>query len=149
MAGNSGSGSSSYIGPFPKNRRIMKSEEVIRLKQIELDWNKAIEENDLTAMAEFMSDEWILFSGNGTRLTKQTFMDLIAKKELTHTEMNFEILDAKIFDHTGIVLTKGTSSGYWKGQPFSNYEITSSVFIHRDGKWLAVQTMLAPANKNE
>lgn len=127
----------------------MKREEVIRLKQIELDWNKAIEENDLTAMAEFMSDEWILFSGNGTRLTKQTFMDLIAKKELTHTEMNFEILDTKIFDHTGIVLTKGTSSGYWKGQPFSNYEITSSVFIHRDGKWLAVQTMLAPANKNE
>ena len=118
-----------------------------QIEQIELDWNKAIEENDVDGMAKFMSDEWILFSGDGNVVTKQMFLELVEKGDLEHTEMAFEILDVKIFDHICIVMTKGTSSGNWKGQHFSNLEITSTVFIKQNEKWLAVQTMLAPVNK--
>jgi len=117
------------------------------LKQIELDWNKAIEANDVDAMAKYMSDEWVIFSGDGNITTKQTFMESVKNGNLIHTEMDFEVLNVKVFDHTGIVMQKGTSSGIWKGEAFSNHEIASTVFIRQNDQWLAVQTMLAPATQ--
>lgn len=119
----------------------------MKKEQIELVWNKAIEEEDVVAMAEFMSDDWILFSGDGNIVTTKIFLDLVDKGDLAHTEMDFGILDVKIFDDTYIILSKGTSSGIWKKQPFINFEITPTVFIKQNEKWPADQTMLAPANK--
>lgn len=116
------------------------------LKQIELDWNKAIEVNDVASMARYMSDEWVIFSGNGDLTTKQMFIELVESGDLVHTEMNFEILRVQVIGSTGIVMQKGTSSGSWKGQPFSNFEIASTVFVKKDSRWLAIQTMLAPAS---
>ena len=121
-------------------------EEII--KQTELKWNKAIEVNDVEGMAKYMSDEWIIFSGDGNITTKQMFLDAVRSGDLVHSQMDFEMLRVKVFGNTGIVMQKGTSSGTWKGQSFSNYEIASSVFIKENGEWRAVQTMLAPANKS-
>lgn len=118
-----------------------------QLKQIELDWNKAIAENNVISMANYMSDEWVIFSGDGNVITKQLFLQLVETGDLIHTEMDFEVLNVKVFDNTGIVMAKGTSSGNWKGQTFSNYEISSTVFIKQNNHWLAVQTMIAPATK--
>lgn len=115
------------------------------LKQIELDWNKAIEENDVATMAKYMSDEWVIFSGDGNLTTKQMFLQYVKSGDLIHIEMDFEILNVKIFENTCMIMAKGTSSGIWKGQTFSNYEISSTVFIKQNGQWLAVQTMIAPA----
>ena len=117
------------------------------VKQIELEWNKAIEKNDVNSMAKFMADEWIIFSGDGNITTKKMFLQLVESRELIHTEMDFEILNVKNFGDTSLVMAKGTSSGIWKGQTFSNYEISSTVFIKDNDQWLAVQTMIAPANK--
>lgn len=117
------------------------------LKRTELDWNKAIEENDVVTMAEYMSDEWVIFSGDGNITTKQMFIDFVKSGDLVHTEMDFEILRVKVFGDTGIIMQRGTSSGNWKGQAFSNFEIASTVFVKEEGRWLAVQTMIAPATK--
>lgn len=118
-----------------------------QLKQIELDWNKAIEANDVESMAKYMSDEWVIFSGDGNIITKQTFLQFVKNGDLIHTQMDFQVLDVKVFDNTGIVMQKGTSSGNWKGQTFSNYEIASTVFIRQNHHWFAFQTMIAPASK--
>lgn len=96
-------------------------------------------------MAKFMADEWIIFSGDGNITTKEMFLQLVESEDLIHTEMDFEILNVKNFDNTSLVIAKGTSSGFWKGQEFSNYEVSSTVFIKENGQWLAVQTMIAPA----
>ncbi len=117
------------------------------LKQIEYDWNKAIEENDVASMAKYMSDEWIIFSGDSNITTKQMFLQLVESGDLIHTQMDFEVLYVKVFGSTGIVMQKGTSSGNWKGQTFSNYEIASTVFVKTNDQWLAFLTMIAPAIK--
>lgn len=117
------------------------------LKQIELDWNKAIEENDTISMGKYMADDWVIFSGDGNVTTKDMFLQLVKNGDLVHTQMDFEILNVKIYDNTAIIRQRGTSSGNWKGQTFSNYEIASTVFIKQNDQWLAVQTMLAPATK--
>lgn len=114
------------------------------LKQIELDWNKSIEENDVVSMAKHMSDEWVIFSGDGKITTKEIFLQLVKSGDLVHTQMDFEILNVKVFGNIGLVMQKGTSAGSWQGQTFSHYEIASTVFIKEKNRWQAVQTMLAP-----
>jgi len=115
-----------------------------QLKDLELEWNKSIEENDVERMSSFMSDEWVIFSGDGNITTKEIFLNLVKSGDLVHTQMDFKMLETKIFGNTGLVMQKGTSAGKWKEQEFSNYEIASTVFIKENGKWLAIQTMIAP-----
>jgi hypothetical protein len=117
------------------------------LKQTELKWNKAIQDNLPEEMAKYMDDEWIIFSGDGNITTKETFLQHATSGDLIHSIMDFEILRVKIYDNTGLVMQRGTSAGTWQGQSFNNYEIASSVFIRKNNNWRAIQTMIAPANK--
>jgi hypothetical protein len=130
-----------------KNVFMEPNTEAELLKQTELKWNKAIEDNLVEEMSKYMDEEWIIFSGDGNITTKEMFLTLVRKGELVHTEMNFEILQVKVYNDTGLIMQRGTSAGTWQGQSFSNYEIASTVFIKKNNKWLAVQTMIAPANK--
>ena len=117
------------------------------LKQTELNWNKAIQDNLIEEMSDYMDEEWIIFSGDGNITSKQTFLQLVKNGDLVHSKMDFKILMVKIFEDTGLVMQRGTSAGTWHGKPFDNYEIASTVFIRNNNKWRAVQTMITPANK--
>ena len=63
--------------------------------------------------------------------------------------MDFENKRVEVYESTVIVTSKGTSSGTYKGEPFSFYEWTASVYIKIEGKWLCVHTMLTPAHKED
>lgn len=117
------------------------------IKQMELRWNKSIEANDTSEMGDYMHEDWVIFSGDGNITTRRTFLQLVDSGELVHTKMDFEILRVKVVDNTGLVMQRGTSAGTWQGKPFENYEIASTVFIRKNNTWLALQTMLAPANQ--
>lgn len=119
------------------------------LKQTELKWNKAIEENEVKEMAKFMSEDWIIFSGDGNITEKKQFLQLVISGDLVHTKMDFNILRVKIYGNTGIVMQQGTSAGTWQGLPFSHYEIATTIFMKDNNRWLAVQTMIAPSRTNE
>jgi hypothetical protein len=116
------------------------------LKRTELRWNKAIEGNHVEEMSKYMHNEWIIFSGDGNVTTKEMFLTSVSTRELVHTKMDFEILNVKVYHNTGLIMQRGTSAGTWKGQAFSNYEVASTVFIKNNEEWLAVQTMIAPAD---
>lgn len=119
------------------------------LEQIELSWNKAIEDNLVSEMGKYMSDDWVIFSGDGNTTTKETFLQLVTSGDLVHSKMDFEIMNAKIYENTGLIMQRGTSAGTWQGNSFSNYEIASTVFIRKNNKWVAVQTMIAPAKSED
>jgi hypothetical protein len=53
----------------------------------------------------------------------------------------------KVYQNTGVVTSRGTSAGEYKGQPFELYEWSTSVLIRNEEKWLCVHTMLTPAIK--
>lgn len=114
------------------------------LKQTELNWNKSIEQNEVDAMATYMADKWIIFSGGGNITTKEMFLQMVKSGDLVHSKMDFEIVRIEIYGNTGLVMQRGTSAGNWQGQNFSHYEIASTVFIKENDKWQAVQTMIAP-----
>jgi len=120
-------------------------QEIELLKQTELKWNKAIQDNRVEEMGRYMDEEWIIFSGDGNITTKEKFLQVVKSGDLVHSKMDFEILQVKIHENTGLVMQRGTSAGSWQGQSFDNYEIASTVFVRKEDQWLAVQTMIAPA----
>ncbi|MGZ5190623.1 MAG: nuclear transport factor 2 family protein [Flavisolibacter sp.] len=129
--------------------RIINQPFKLELSQFGKDWDKAIEANDVHSIAQFMSDDWVIIGTDGGITNKESFLDFIRSGDLQHNSMHFEDLRIEIYDNTGIVTSRGTSSGTYKGQPFSFYEWSSNVFIRKNDKWLCVLTMLTPAKKSE
>ncbi len=114
------------------------------LREAELNWCRAIEQNDVQLMAGFMADECVIVGADGIG-SKEAFLGFVSNGDLVHTTMDFEILDTRIYGQTGVIISKGISAGYYKGKPFSFYEWSTSIFVKRDDRWKAVLTMLAPA----
>ncbi len=114
------------------------------LEATEHTWNRAIEENDAKKIAEFMSDTWCLYSGDGAATGKARFLEVVANGTLVHTAMDFEIVRTHVHGTSGIVVQRGTSTGTWQGAPFSNSEVAISLFEQSPTGWKAVLTVLVP-----
>jgi len=116
------------------------------LLQTALNWDLAIVSNDIFEISKFMSDDWNCVATDGGITTKENFINHIRCGDLVHTKMETDESKVKIYHDTGIVIGKGTSSGFYKNNPFSFYEWSSSVFIWVNNEWICVLTMLTPAN---
>lgn len=118
-------------------------EELIEFSNL---WDKAIISNDALEIANFMSQDWVIAGSDGIT-AKPLFLELIKNGVLTHNRMDADESNVRIYGQTGIIISKGTSAGTYKGEPFEFYEWSTSVFIWTEGKWLCVSTMVTPAKK--
>ena len=115
------------------------------LIQAELQWGESIEANDADKILSFIDDDWVIISTEGGIAGKTPFLDLIRSGDLVHTKMEFQIMYTRIYSNMGIVVSKGTSAGAYKLEPFSYYELSTSLFVKNGDGWKAVLTMLTPA----
>jgi ketosteroid isomerase-like protein len=129
---------------MPDSNQYIKEE----LSRFGKEWDKSIEANDVPAISRFMSDDWVIIGTDGGITSKESFLEFISSEDLKHSKMDFEDLRIEIYDNTGVVTSRGTSSGTYKDQPFSIYEWSSNVFIRKEGEWKCVLTMLTPAIKD-
>jgi ketosteroid isomerase-like protein len=108
-------------------------------------WDQAIVDNDPDKISQFMSDDWVIVGTEGGITSKSDFLQAVRSGDLFHTKMSFEDLHIKVYGDAGVVISRGTSSGTYKGQPFSFYEWSTSTYIRNEGRWQCVLTMLTPA----
>ena len=112
---------------------------------LELEWCRAIERNDIAKMSAFMADDWITVATEGGIVTKGMFIGLIQSGDLLHSKMDFQVIESRVYNNVGIIVSKGTSEGTFRMQPFTYYEWSTSIFIKAGNRWSAVLTMLNPA----
>ena len=112
------------------------------------NWDQAIAENDVERMKHYMSDDWVCVATNGGITSLEAFLKQIKTGELVHTEMSTHESRAKIYGATGIVTAKGYSKGTFRGNSFSFYEWSTSVFVSEQGTWRCVHTMLTDAEES-
>ncbi len=117
------------------------------LKQSGRRWDKAIVHNDALEIGKFMAGDWVIVGTEGGITSKEDFLKYIVSGDLLHNKMDFEDIRVEVYDSTGIVTSKGTSSGTYKGELFSYYEWSTNVYIKNEEGWLCVLTMLTPAEK--
>ena len=111
------------------------------------DWDEAMIRNDPQEISRFMSDDWVIVGTEGGITAKTSFIESIRSGALIHTQMDADDFRVRIYENTGVLTSRGTSSGTYKGQPFSFFEWSTSVFVWKDDTWQCVLTMLTPANK--
>ena len=111
-------------------------------------WDEAMVKNNADEIASFMSDDWVIVGTEGGITSKASFLQFIESGDLTHSRMDADESRVRIYGDTGVVISRGTSAGNYKGQPFSLYEWSTSIFIYKQGKWSCVLTMLTPAHKD-
>ena len=111
------------------------------------DWDNAMERNNADEIGSFMADDWVIIGTEGGITSKESFLETIRSGDLTHSRMDSDEMEVKVFENTGVIISRGTSAGKYKGQSFELYEWSTSVFIKREGKWSCIMTMLTPANK--
>jgi len=116
------------------------------LLDFEKEWNESLVNNDAAMIGSFMSDDWIIVGTEGGITSKAEFLGWITSGDLTHSRMDSDMSRVRIYENTGIITSRGTSAGKFKGQTFVLYEWSTSIFIHANGKWQCVLTMLTPAN---
>lgn len=109
-------------------------------------WDEAMVSNDAFEISRFMTDDWVIIGSDGIT-SKVDFMQSITSGTLTHHRMDADELLIRIYGETGIVVGRGTSAGRYKGENFSWYEWSTSVFLKKEGTWICALTMLTPANK--
>ncbi len=117
------------------------------LKQFGQQWDKAIENNDALEIGKFMAEDWVIVGTDGGITSKSDFLNFIKSDDLLHNKMDFEERRVEVYENTGVVTSKGISSGTYKGEPFHFFEWSTNVYIRKDSHWLCVHTMLTPAKE--
>lgn len=117
------------------------------LAEVESQWNQAIEANDVYKISFFMSDDWVITGTEGGITAKAAFLEWINCGDLVHHTMEFENQLVQIYGDTGVITARGTSAGTYKGDPFSFFEWSTSVYVKIDGHWKCVNTMITPARQ--
>ena len=111
------------------------------------EWDEAMVSNRADEIEKFMSDDWVIVGSEGGITSKHDFLGWLKSGDVTHSRMDSDEIRIKVYGNSGVITTRGTSAGNYKGQPFELYEWSSNVFIFNEGKWLCVHTMVTPANK--
>lgn len=107
-------------------------------------WDEAMVTNDASEISKFISDDWLIIGPEGTT-SRASFLQEIISGSLTHSRMDSDELIIRIYGDTGIIISRGTSAGKYKGSDFNLYEWSTSVCLKRERIWRCVTTMLTPA----
>lgn len=108
------------------------------------DWAAAITANDATRIDAFVEPDWVLVGPEGGPTSRETFLGVVASGELTHSDMTFEVLAARTYGDSALVLAHGVNHGNWKGTPFSADEWVTEMFVRRGDGWRCAFSALTP-----
>jgi ketosteroid isomerase-like protein len=108
-------------------------------------WDAAMVRNDAEEIGAFMSSDWVIVGTDGGITERSKFLESIRSGDLVHHSMESDEMRVKTYGDTGVVIARGTSAGTYRGEAFSFYEWSQSVFIHLSDRWICVSTMLTPA----
>src|SRR5687768_8663104 len=99
-------------------------------------WDAAMIGNIVDEIAAFMASDWVIVGTEGGITQRAKFLENIRNGDLVHTRMDHDEIRVKTYGDTGVVIARGTSAGTYKGDPFSYYEWSQSVFIYLSERWL-------------
>jgi ketosteroid isomerase-like protein len=108
------------------------------------DWAAAIIANDATRIDGFVDPDWVLVGPEGGPVEREAFLAAVRSGHLTHADMTFEVLTARTYGTTAVVLAHGVNHGHWRGDPFTADEWVTEMFVRRGDRWRCTFSALTP-----
>jgi len=120
------------------------NEELLRLER---EFAKAIVQNDASAIASFVADDWIIIDPDGSVIDKARFLGVIKSGALTHEMMESDDIRVRVYGDSGVVTALTRTKGKFMGEEFTSLERASDIFVRQDGRWQCVLTHLTRFRK--
>ncbi len=108
------------------------------------EWAAAIVANDAEQIGSFAEPDWVIVGPEGGPGGREQFLAVVESGDLTHSEMTFKVLDARVFGDVAVVLAHGTNQGTWQGVPFGADEWVTEIFVRRGEGWRCTMSALTP-----
>ena len=134
-----------------KNNKVDVSpmnEALSELQKLDKEWSAAIVTNDVHAIGQFMSDDWVIIGPEGNVIERSRFLEVIKSGDLTHESMESDDSIVRVYGDAALVTAQSKSKGKYKGQVFETHERSTSVYVRKEGRWQCVLTQLTPIAKH-
>lgn len=86
----------------------------------------------------------LIVGPEGGPVSRERFLAVVESGELSHSDMSFEMLEARTYGDVALVLAHGTNHGSWQGTPFAADEWVTEVFVRRSQGWRCSFSALTP-----
>lgn len=107
-------------------------------------WAKAIVTNDVSRMAPFVSDDWLLIDLPGL-VTAEQFHSAVHSGALRHDSMTHEVLHVRqLAPDVALLVARGRNTGAFNGAPITADEWTTDILVRDDHGWRCILTQLTP-----
>jgi ketosteroid isomerase-like protein len=119
------------------------------VRAVSTAWDEALVGNAATAIASFMTDDWVYVGPTGIT-PKADLIGWIASGRLAHHSMAVvgEPRVARAAD-TVVLTARKASSGIWDGVPYTADEWISEVYVQEHGSWRCVFSQKTDAAGSE
>ena len=112
------------------------------LAAAEASFADAVVHNDLAALGEIVTEDWVIVDPDGTVIDRTRFFEVIRSGALTHTAMQSEQTRIRVYGDTAVVTALTKTEGAFLGKAFATVERATDVFARCDGRWRCVLTHL-------
>ena len=112
------------------------------LLAFETEFSQAVAANDVTAIARFVADDWVIVDADGSVIDRARFISVIESGDLTHESMESTDVEVRVHGDTAVVTGLTTSKGQFMGEPFTTHERATDVLARLNGRWLCVFSQL-------
>ena len=113
------------------------------VKQLERDWSDAEKAGNIDKLSQILADDWVSVSSDGTKMTKQEFLDGVKSGDIKLESYEFGPLDVKVIGGIAVVQGSDTEKSSTKGKDTSGKWVWMDVFEKHGGKWQAVRSVTA------
>jgi ketosteroid isomerase-like protein len=120
------------------------SDQSAEVSRFEDGFSSALARNDVAALRQYLSDDWMIVSGDGRLITRSKFLDVIASGDLKHDKMSSQDQTIRLYGDAALVTSRAKSAGSYRGVEFHTDEVGTDVIVRRAGRWVCVLTQLTP-----
>jgi ketosteroid isomerase-like protein len=112
---------------------------------IENAFNDAMVSNDISRIADCISDDWVLITPEVGPVSREGMLEAIGSGRLAHDMMVKTLVRAKVYGDIAVVTGRGQNTGTFRGAPIAADEWITDIYRRIDGRWRCVLTHLTPA----
>src|SRR5690606_12332224 len=105
---------------------------------------QALCSNDVSRIAAFLADEWVLVTPEGP-VDRERFLPAVEAGVLRHDKMQMDVTRVRVYGDIAVVTGRSANTGSFKGNPMNADEWVTDVYRKSDDRWLCVLTQLTPA----
>ena len=110
--------------------------------QVELAWNRALEQGDAAALDRIWAKEFLDTSFDGTVTTKEEDLTSVASGDLVYQSSKVRDLVIHVYGKSAVVTGHWTAVGQFKGVDVSGEFRYTDVYVRREGRWQAVASQI-------